>query len=64
MSDLCISCDSVVNGRRHTVLSDVCEHWQHQNKQYFFQWLSYLKQMKSFLSNYRGNEVEWVHKIL
>ena len=30
MSDLCISCDSVVNGRRHAVSCDVCEHWQHR----------------------------------
>ena len=30
MSDLCISCDSVVNGRRHAVWCDVCERWQHR----------------------------------
>ena len=29
MSDLCISCDSVVNGRHHAVSCDVCECWQH-----------------------------------
>ena len=46
MSDLCISCDSVVNGRRHAAPCDVCEHWQHRlcgtGKIFIFVFLSVL----------------------
>ena len=30
MSELCISCDKEVNGRRHAVTCDVCDRWQHR----------------------------------
>ena len=30
ISELCIACNSPVEGRRHAVTCDVCDHWQHR----------------------------------
>ena len=67
MSDLCISCDSVVNGRRHAVSCDVCERWQFgsvacmvQNKQYFFSPMVKLFQAnKTFSGKYKHVKMDY-----
>ena len=60
MSDLYISRDSVVNGRRHTVSCDVCEHWQHQNKQYFFPMVKLFQANEKISEQYKHTQL-WQH---
>ena len=70
MSDLCISCDSVVNGRHHAVSCDVCERWQFgsvacvvQDKQYSLSPMVKLFQANETFSGQYINMSKWITKL-